>query len=130
MIPLSDDDKKLLTEFLGECWHEWEVAYPNGVKDTKMYGHRCVLCKQYWPIKIENGPIISRTFTTWQDLGDLRDKLKATQRWPEFVLYVAKAHDRPEVKKNKTAGFYFVAWLINPAVFIPLVAEFLRKENP
>ena len=58
---MKDEDKKILTEFLGECWYEkctgvkapWGTVYPS--QDTS------------------TDP--NRTFNTWEDFGALWEKI-------------------------------------------------------
>lgn len=71
---MTDADKKLLTEFLGECWHEWE-----------QYDGRYLRCKNptcLWHDKSVNetstqgdGPFIPLDFTDWRVIGRLIEKV-------------------------------------------------------
>ena len=121
---MNDEDKKLLTEFLGECWHELRLITPELA--------RCSKCTVVIDVDISspqkwvmcNGEY-NRSFTTWQDMGDLKEKLVGKGMWTNFYLYA---------KTKCWIDEYFcesnvVAWFLNPAVFIPLVVEFLRKEK-
>jgi hypothetical protein len=115
MDSLSEDDKKLLTEFLGECWHKFQ-------SDGMGSGYSCQKCKIHrtWTDKQD------RPFTTWPDLGDLKEKLVKDNTWEEFDDFSYKEF---MFRKGKRP-YRYNSWLLSPAVFIPLVVEFLRKEKP
>lgn len=113
-MTLSDDQKKRLTMFLGECIH--------GLWEPLGYGrYQCGSCKYKGP-KI---PAEVRSFTTWQDLGDLKEKLEEKGMWDGFSFFAFEKwdHKDPSVKMVRN---YFTDWLMNPTTFIPLVAEFLE----
>jgi hypothetical protein len=130
---MTDDDKKLLTKFLGECWHEKSgISYFCPVLPgfpTRPDSFLCSKCGA----KFTEDQI--RTFTTWQDLGDLLNKLSEKwDRWDRFSLYAwhrwwnegdEDEHPTPSIKDMRRD---FSLWLLNPAVFIPLCVEFLRRE--
>ena len=93
---MTESDKKLLTEFLGEGadWNSYKYE--------------------------------RRTFDTWQDLGDLKEKLVELGRWDEFENYIwGKYYFEPSAIYKET----WLNWLLNPARFCQLVADW-RKENP
>ena len=105
---MTDEDKKLLTEFLDECWHEF-------INDG-----RCDICGA-----VMGNP---RTFDTWQDLGDLKEKLVEKGKYEGEYGLARFAHDKWYTQFHTIFKSYD-GWLLSPAVFIPLVVEFLRKEN-
>ena len=114
---MTDDDKKLLTEFLGE--------------------HRYVYTSHTKPSLFHT----DRSFTTWQDLGDIRVKLVEKERYDDFLDFtyrkIAREIDRVRhsVRGQQVSEIdgpieiQWSKWLFNPPVFIPLVVEFLRKEK-
>jgi len=105
---LTDADRKWLTEkVLGEGW----IDQPEDHSDTCMC-HDCVDYRQ-----------CNRTFTTWQDFGDLWSRMERKVCWDRFLMF---------------AGFYPQAthedskWLvdaIHPIHFAELIVQF-GKENP
>jgi hypothetical protein len=107
---MNEDDKKLLTEFLEECWHKLDIYLV------------CVRCGRT-PCFPEEWKA-HRTFTTWQDLGDLKEKLVEKGMWKEFLFFYA---DIGPVDPQKTTDWF--DHLLNPTVFIPLCVEFLGKEK-
>ena len=123
MNPLPDASKKRLTEFLGECWHEI-VTNDEGIS----YNIKCRKCKKLFSEFSE----INRTFSPddWQSLGDLKNKLVEKGMWDKFSFRCEGIWERD----NHYVDFddiAFTLWLINPAIFIPLVDEFLKeKEKP
>ena len=72
---MTDANKKLLTEFLGECWHEWE-----------QYDGRYLRCKNpacLWHDKSVNetstqgdGPFVPLDFTDWRVVGRCHSRLE------------------------------------------------------
>ena len=125
----NDNDKKLLTEFLGECWHDNYKSRPQDLGKTLkfLYCEKCGSRNQ------------NRTFATWQDLGGLKCKLVETGKWKDFLHFCFNSSNKDEPMSMFSDGdtdgedrFYdedFISWLLNPAVFIPLMLEFLRREE-
>ena len=103
---MNDETKKRLTQFLGECWHHWIVAYPDDhTTNYAMRGHKCHYCGEYWPTQPKNpGPIVPRTFTTLPDMMALYRRLWETGKWEEFLSYV---YDPTHKAVN-----YSVSWII------------------
>jgi len=120
------EDMKLLTGFLGECWHKWEY-----VSRTSLLSTDFRYCSCEYPIKFDhNGIVIShenRTFTTWQDLGDLKEKLVDKGLYDRFSFYAQKQLDKiPGPSGNRRR---FDDWLLNPRRFCQLVADFLKEVS-
>ena len=63
---MEDQDRKILTEFLGECWHEWEDRHITDFSPSK-----CKKCG-YETVQVFH----YRTFDTWEDFGMLWEKIK------------------------------------------------------
>lgn len=120
---LSDEQKKMLTEFLGECWHESE-------EDDR----RCIHCQKHlegWRIKdlknndifIVNSKIEYRTFTSWQDLGDLKENIVKMGEWESFLIYAASTFSPDREMKN------FTNYLLDPTRFSELVARWWEERK-
>ena len=78
---MNEEDKKLLTEYLDECWHG---------KFIRNYGHDCevdTMCEHCWKAPHELKYPKNRTFTTWQDLGGLISKLKEKSELIDFIKW-------------------------------------------
>jgi hypothetical protein len=108
---MNEQDKKLLTEFLGECWED----------------------EYYDPIVLVYRSGYNRTFTTWQDLGDCKEKLVEKGKWRQFSQLALRAWwnaDEATIKPDEDNEVAFMRWLLNPSTFVPLAVEFLRKEKP
>ena len=76
---MTDADKKLLTEFLGECWHEGWV--------NKAGTYCCNKCPAAYP-SVEASRL---DFTDWRVVGRLYYKLLLTMKTPLRVT--SFAHD-------------------------------------
>jgi hypothetical protein len=122
---LSEDQKRLLTEFLGECWHEFS-------KDVEGFDGPCVKCRTW------RSSSIVRTFLTYQDLGDVKEKLVEKGLWSSFLIYaICKFQD----ERGLGAGGYtkdipgLFIWFLCPLDeqgnphFCRLVAEFLEGQK-
>ena len=77
---MNDEIRKLLTKFLGECWHNTEVF------DSDF--DKCNKCEGFFSAHRESNG--QRTFTTWQDLGALKDKLVEKGEEGDFIRWVAR----------------------------------------
>lgn len=126
---LSDEQKKMLTEFLGECWHESE-------EDDR----RCIHCQKHlegWWIKdlknndifIVNSKIEYRTFTSWQDLGDLKEKIVEMWEWRTFYRWAYDYAGSNLLNEGYTYEDDFCNWLMNPERFCELVAKWWKERR-
>ena len=111
---MNDDTRKLLTEYLGECWHHWILAYRNGPEDVSMRGHKCEHCGEYWCVRPgHDGPIVPKTFSTPTDLYVVYNKMVEKGEWAKFEefmedYFISKKYDSEDfVIANKS----FTAWL-------------------
>jgi hypothetical protein len=112
----NDGQKKLLTEWLGECWHEWvneSYNYPTAY---------CGKCEQDLTQLFGDG---NRTFLTDKDMMDCMRQLVKEGKWQEFCKFAIKESDYEEDQI-----FGFTPWLMRPTNaqgkphFCRLVAEF------
>ena len=121
---ITDEQRKELTLFLGECWHEYDdrgvVYLPTGGG----YAGRCKTCGQYY--KEDE----LRTFTAPDDMVALAKRMVEKGVWPEFIDHAALLHDHNREREHKTTGYFFIAWfLTDPARFCWLVSGFLTKTE-
>lgn len=92
---LTCDDRILLTEFLGEKWYEINPQTYGLCPDCKSddigpQAHRgaydayyiCLHCKAEFDKPMKENP---RTFTTWQDTGDLKQRIVEMGEWRTFI---------------------------------------------
>ncbi len=127
---MNDDQKKMLTEFLGECWHEFRIPNILG-------GNMCIHCNK----NISN--LYSwRTFLTPNDQQACKDKLVEKEMWHEFQAFtansdswLAKPIDGDLYDEDATWDSDFELWLFRPTDesgephFCRLVAEFLEGRK-
>jgi hypothetical protein len=95
---MTDEQKKLLTEYLGECWHSSSLIIHN---DTS---GQCKKCGTM--LYIIGGA--NRTFTTRNDLMDLYQKAYEDGKWDEFFWFSA-SHCKP--KREGLGCSETTAWL-------------------
>ena len=115
MKPLTDDQRKRLTLYLGECAHE--VANP-----VLSSPQPCIKCGV---IPYKDGVYTGRKFTTYEDLGKLKDKLVENGEWIEFYntefwRWVLKTESHSNAK--------FTEWLFRRES-CGLVAEYLEHKE-
>lgn len=81
---MTDDDRKLLTEYLGECWHE---QVENTAYYTCVCGFQAVYKKDFnFHVKGHNTHH-TRTFATPADLFLVFGKMVEKGEWDEFRTY-------------------------------------------
>jgi hypothetical protein len=128
---LTEDDRKLLTEFLGKYWHEikWnKTDYNQCVSPNCSCGitglHPTESCFY------ENE---QRTFTTPSDQHAVFTKLVEVGKWEEFeesdrlvnAFYTRSDDENINDDFNKWSEWLF----INPERFNKLVADYLKEEG-
>jgi len=80
-------DRKKLTKFLGECWHDTEARYETHTTGGTWaydsiehhYAPRCSKCGKKNPK--------NRTFKTWEDFGVLIERLEEKELWDDLFLF-------------------------------------------
>lgn len=117
---LTDDDKRMLTELLGECWHDPEIF----TCDDNSKFIRCKKCKV--PDRTKT---TLRTFTTWQDMGDLKKKIVEMGEWHGFWMYAATEFKEVQHKAGKIVWrkSEMSNWLMNPIRFPELVVGWIKE---
>lgn len=114
---LTESDRKLLTEYLGECWHIME--------DNGPYATRCHKCRVLFGATHTSDWSIARfyhTFDTIQDFYDLKVKMVEKGEWESFLLFAAESFNADKEMMN------FTNWLINPKR-CQTVAEWLKTRR-
>jgi hypothetical protein len=124
MTELTDADRKVLMEFLGECDHKWKFTRLSSIDGKST----CQICgKEVWDgEKIVN----RRTFTTPDDMMALKDKLVQKGMWCEFYFFCNERWESPmDVDDDTRWGDpSFTNWLFAPPRFCWLVGEWLKVK--
>ena len=105
MKQLTDEQRKRLTLYIGKKWIEPDVIV------TCFDSYNC-----------------NATFTTYSDLGALKDKLVENGEWAEFHVFAYnqfKGVVSPSCKDNPPT---FNGWLFRPES-CGLVAEYLEQKE-
>ncbi len=123
MSELTEQDRKRLTEFLGECWHEEEVE-----NDAQ-----CKHC-EYNVSGVEYGSDYisdyNRTFATPDDFFALKEKLVEKGWWMKFRLFTYELWINSLPISSSVYGLeIFEEWLINAPRFCWLVNEWLKEKE-
>ena len=107
-MKITLEQRKLLTEWLGECWHKLHRS----PKYDDISGLYCSKCK-----KIVNS---NRTFENYFDFGAVVEKLIKTEQWEDFFNYAyLRLYRNTGILIEKGVGVL----ISDPERFCILVAE-------
>jgi len=113
MTQLIADFKKWLTGELGECSHEFRPhAYAKSIKV-------CIACGKSFNALV-NPQEGNRTFTTWQDFGDVLIAAQKKKWWGSFVRTLWNDGDYGILSCSGLLPIYY----INPSTFFCALQEF------
>lgn len=103
---------KFLTEYFGECWHEWDAVYYHPWEDEPV-DYRCKKCNILMTTSgsPHNG---LRNFSSWTGFGWLWEKCQEQKWWEEL---------------NPGDDDYIPIRFVNPNCFADEVYEFLKESN-
>ena len=123
---INDEARRKLTEFLGECWHEYPPrAVPPGM--NKAGWDLCVKCRHH-----SHYPDAERrTFSTPNDMVALTKRMAEKGVWGQFFSVSLQYWWEDDTDRIHFSEDYDTAFtrylLINPERFCWLVSEYLRK---
>ena len=113
---MKDEDRKILTEFLGECWHEWERKREL-ILEISFY--ECRKCGCHRATEQQN-----RTFDTWEDFGVLWVQASNSTSWCAFFGWTIE-------RFSGIKGFGFslegIDWIIDKDRFPFLILEAIKE---
>ena len=109
---MTDEDRKLLTEAMGECWHELEYDRDEGHSFCKLCGDIPA-----WPNRMH------RTFDNWNDFGVLWEWASKQDWWLDMVAYF-------EGDANFRAFCLIDTRMIDPIKFAEATVKKLREAKP
>jgi hypothetical protein len=124
MKQLSNESRKRLTMYLGECYHEEDVAKTMElIRDPR---HRSIwfICNNCEHTCLRSGS--GHSFTTYNDLGALKDRLCEKGEWDDFVNYSFRKW-ADNVQTMTRPGEY-EEWLFRPES-CRLVDEYLLSKE-
>ena len=111
---ITDKQRKMLTEFIGECWHDIKRS---AVGISPFTVEVCSKCKEV----ISNSETTykeNRTFTNDSDMMEVRKMLRDEGLWHGFYNFVIRY-----------TPFIMVYLYKNPERFCWLVAKFLEERR-
>lgn len=127
---MTDEDRKLLTEYLGECWEhdwEWKEDQPN---DWCGYDE-CKKCRAQILDESQQRYFSSnkfrRTFTSPKDLYDLYQKMAERGEFGVYFLFAERNFNR-SFGSILTRMSDFSLWLFH-VDRIPLVVEWVKTKS-
>lgn len=120
---MTDDDRKFLTEAMGECWHE--PNRPCAVGSMLITGgtikQHCTVCGKMmsnsFQLYLEN-----RTFTTWTDFGAVWEWAQKQEWFDELFCSVC-------MNPKCYCEVHVPAAHVDPLRFPQLVVEFLKEHK-
>jgi hypothetical protein len=116
---MKDEARKLLTEFLGGCWHEtvYQETICFNKKQRTYFDCSCGLKGRYDPCE-------NRTFTTPDDMMAVKEKLVEKGLFDKFDDYAFQSW---RVNGSVYGVKSYAAWLIHPARFCELAVHFGKE---
>lgn len=129
---MIEDDRRLLTEeVLGEKWHKFILSPKMTIPTPSSFRPSQCSCGNTGYSVIEICSKANRTFTTWQDTGDLKERIVEMGEWRDFALFAAGEWDKT-LTLNPTENFIvevFTDWLMDPIRFPELVVGWVRERG-
>jgi hypothetical protein len=118
-MSLTKEQKKALTEFLGECWHEYGI-------DSEGYESSCIKCHT-WRCQQER-----RAFTSESDMMALYRRLHEVKKWKEFYLWAVKKstyeiYEGFELYDYEMSAYLFCLSRTGYEEWCGMCAEFLKE---
>jgi hypothetical protein len=117
---MTDEQRKLLTEYLGECWHEW--GYVRGSVKQEIF--QCVKCGETCK-GIVNCHQKQRTFDNPEDFFVLWNWVKKKDWWEDFLHAANECAMTNDIKEQGIAGKYYI---INTKWFPEMILIFGKKK--
>lgn len=127
---MNESQRKWLTLYIGECWHEWYGGpmFGGTIPDDWPISDECKKC--HTPRHFYAGHFGEmnrytghRTFTTWADLGAVKEAIEQKGEWASFQTFASG-----EYLKDDSGQFFFTLWLFNPSRFCELVCAWKGVE--
>lgn len=124
---MTDEDRKFLTEQMGECWHA--ISHYSQSRTLTEMVLPCTKCGKLFGIQdlfsVARG---NRTFTTWTDFGAVWEWATGQEWFESFLLW---GHDKWIFDETALEATYTgqLHWLIDLTRFPALVVEFLRERT-
>lgn len=122
---MDNSDRKMLAEWLNECWHEYDLG---GFRNLEEY----FMCVRGYPLcnKCNSHNIFQRTFTSPDDFFAVKNRLVDNDDWGEFTDYASDAY-LAEIGRSSICDYCesFWCWLIDPTRFCQLAADFLKGRE-
>lgn len=126
---MDDKDRKMLTEWLNECWHdklndEYECDKCGEEFGREVYNERWCQIETRPPLP--HSDLGRRTFTALGDFFAVKNRLVELGLWVEFYMW---AWDNWFETGPEWWSAGFACWLIDPTRFCQLAADFLKERG-
>jgi len=117
---MNDEDKKLLTNFIGEKWHE-----DSGIKGNEQGTTNLCTCGEYFATSSHFAQCGHRTFLTGDDMLALKNKIVKKGKWTQFFMWAWDLSDCDFIDGSTTSQY--TDWLFTMPRFAELVARAIRE---
>lgn len=100
---MNTEQKKAVTEWLGECWHELEK-----------HQRKCTICgEMIYKGTFEDKSRLNRTFTEWSDFGACVSRMEKTQTTDSILdlAWDCYIKECPYSRNNKPPRILYWEWL-------------------
>ena len=131
---MTDADKKVLTEYIGECWHEIVAEQPYEIDGVSVGSLFKCSCGQSFHAPINLHTMINRTLATPADRDAVYSAMVTKEEWKSFIEFASEEWARPQGYVNMNV-YDFTAWLfcLNCPEQIPermkLAAGWIRERG-
>ena len=114
---MTDQEKdKVIIEWLGECWHEWESDLVEG--ESGQYSYSCS-CKKCGIGKFSSKGV-SLDLSTWSGFGWLLERLRKREEYMDFVVF---SGGHVDVDFDR----YVFDGILHPPLFRDAVYDFITR---
>lgn len=114
---MNESQRKFLTGYIGECWHTLTAFLDNGIIECSC-GARMSRGPDEATFHVEQEN--NRTFTTWADLGAVKEAIERKGEWKAFIEWIPEHWWRQQEEEGRAE---WSAWLINPSRLPELVCQ-------
>lgn len=122
---MTDETRKALTIYIGECWHE-----PKFASQPQMWvggrGTHCLPCKHCGQNYGFN--FTPRTFTAPDDMAAVRKAIIERGEWEAFEHYAGRIHNKLYRGELMGALAAYTQWLTDAETFLKVAGEAIEER--
>jgi hypothetical protein len=127
----SDEQRKMLSEFIGENWYDEPICFH--CEKTEKEGFHTQYGNDYDSGKHDFEPVTSRTFTSWADIEPVKLAVESKGLWERCEWYMRNEYQNLYYTQKGQHYHEYISWLFGKDEhgyrFCELVAEFMEGEG-